>query len=146
MAARPAAESLVEEMAERNTEIVRAAVEALLQRDVPGMLARLAPDVELIPARAVLEGTTYRGHDGFRRFVADMDEDWHEYAPTPGEIRDLGGNMVLVLGRFHGRGKASGVEFSADAAWLCELHDARITRVRFFADEAAALEAAAPGG
>jgi ketosteroid isomerase-like protein len=39
------------------------------------------------------------------------------------------------------RGRASGVALDAPAAWLCDLRDGRVSKVRFFADSAAALEA-----
>jgi ketosteroid isomerase-like protein len=121
-------------------EIVRSAFEAYIAGDTARVLEALAPDVELFPIRAVLEGTPYCGHEGFRKFLDDMTEDWQETRPEAKELRDLGDGRVLVVGRFHGR-SASGVEVETPATWLCELAGAKIVRMRFYTDEAAALEA-----
>lgn len=123
-----------------DVEIVRAALGAYVDHDVPGVLETLDPDVELYPVRAVLEGTPYTGHEGFRRFIADMSEDWREFTIDADEVRDLGAGRVLVAGRFRGQG-ASGVEVDTPAVWVCEVRDGRIVRLRFYADEAAALAA-----
>ena len=126
-----------------DVEIVRAALRAYVEHDVPHVLEALDPAVELYPIRAVFEGTPYRGHEGFRKFIEDMSEDWQESTIEADEVRDLGAGRVLVAGRFRGQG-ASGVEVDTPAVWVCELRDGRIVRLRFYADEAAAL--AAVGG
>ena len=123
-------------------EIVRKALAAFNAGDNDLVLASFDPDVELVTVRAVLEGSEYRGYDGFRRFVADMAEDWDTFHPEPDEVRELGGGRVLVLGHLQARGKASGMEVDSTAAWLCDVREGRITRVRFYKDEQAALEAA----
>jgi ketosteroid isomerase-like protein len=128
-------------MSDDNVEVVRRALEAYNERDVPLVLEMLDPDVELLPVRAVLEGTAYRGHSGFRQFLEDMAEDWEEFHPQPDSFRDLGEDRVLVAGRFCGRGKASGMEVETPAVWLCELREGKVMRVRFYSDEQAALEA-----
>ena len=128
-------------MADGNLDTVRSAIGALKRGNIPGVLECLDADVELVPIRAAMEGTSYRGHDGFRQFYADITEDWDDYAPDAHEVRDIGADRVLVVGKFHGRGKASGVEVETPAVWVCDLRDAKIIAVRFYNDEQAALEA-----
>jgi ketosteroid isomerase-like protein len=128
-------------MADANLDTVRSAIEALKQGDIPAVLECLDAGVELVPIRAAMEGTSYGGHDGFRQFYADITDDWDDYAPDAHEIRDIGDDRVLVVGKFHGRGKASGMEVETPAVWVCDLRDAKITAVRFYNDEQAALEA-----
>jgi ketosteroid isomerase-like protein len=128
-------------MADSNLGTVRSALRALKDGDVPGVIRWLDADVEMIPIRAAMEGTSYRGHEGFRQFYADITDDWDDYRPDAEDIRDIGEDRVLVVGKFHGRGKASGVEVETPAVWVCQLRDARITNVRFYNDEHAALEA-----
>lgn len=36
----------------------------------------LDPEAEWIPITAVLEGNSYHGHDGVRRWIEDMRRDW----------------------------------------------------------------------
>lgn len=131
-------------MSEADVDTIRAGLAALNKRDVDGMLASLQPDAELVPLRAVLEGTVYRGHGGLRQWLADMAEDWDDLRIDTDEVRSLDGGRVLVLGRFHARGKSSGVRLDQAAAWICELAGGKVARIRFFADADAALGAAAP--
>ena len=132
-------------MSQADVETIRSGLAALNRRDVEGMVATLRPDAELVPLRAVLDGTVYRGHDGLRRWLADMAEDWDDLRIECDELRGLAGSRVLVLGRFHARGKSSGVRLDQPAAWICELSDGKVARIRFFADATAALEEAESG-
>jgi ketosteroid isomerase-like protein len=134
------------EMAEENIEIIRTTIEAYNRRDVPAVLERLDPDVELLPIRAVLDGMVYRGHDGFKQFMDDMSEEWEEFHPEPEEFRKLGGDHVMVLGRFCGRTRTSGVEVDSPGIWMCELRDGMIRRVQFYTDAAAAQGGFGQGG
>ena len=129
-------------MTQENVDTVRAGLEAVNRRDVEGMLATLHRDAEMVPAKAVLEGTVYRGHDGLRRWVDEMADDWDDFRIEPLEVRSLEGDRVLVLGDVHARGK-SGVAMDQPAAWICELTDGKVTRIHFYADADAALAAAA---
>jgi ketosteroid isomerase-like protein len=132
-------------MSSEEVETVQAGLAALNRRDVDGMLATLRPDAELVPARAVLEGTAYRGHAGLRQWFDDMAEDWDDFRIDVHEVRDLTGSRVLVLAHFHARGKSSGVNVDQPAAWVCRLVEGKVAHIRFFADEDTALAAVAAG-
>ena len=136
-------------MSERDLETIRGGLEALNRRDLDGMLSALAEDVELVPLRAVLEGTVYRGHAGLRRWLEDMSEDWDDFRIESLEVRDLGMDRILILGRFHARGRSSGVQLDWPAAWICQMAAGKVSRMRFYADAESALaeaDAAAAGG
>jgi uncharacterized protein len=130
-------------MPQEDVETIRAGLAAVNRRDVEGMLSTLHPDAEMVPAKAVLEGSVYRGHEGLRRWVDEMAEDWDDFHIDPHEVRGLEEGRVLVLGRFQARGK-SGVTMDQPAAWICELTAGKVARIRFYADADAALAAAAP--
>jgi ketosteroid isomerase-like protein len=121
-----------------SVEIVRRAAEAYQRRDMEAVLESLSADVELYPVRAVLEGEPYHGHEGFRRFLDDMKQDWEEFHTHLEEVRDLGDDRVLVIGRFSARGM-SGVQLDSPAVWKCEVREGKIARLRFYTDEEAAL-------
>ena len=112
--------------------------------DVEGIAAALDPDVELVPLRGVLDGSTYRGHDGMRRWLEDMREDWTEFELGLDDVTQLGPGRVLVQATMHLRGH-SGVVLSSPAAWLCDMRAGRVSRIRFYADSAAAVAAAESG-
>jgi len=128
-------------MSAKDVETIQEAVAALNRGDVDGMAAALDPDVELVPLRAALDGSVYRGHEGLRRWMADMAEDWTEFEVALQEVRELGQGRVMIQATMHLRGQ-SGVALDSPAAWLCDMRDGRIGRIRFYADSAAALAAA----
>lgn len=117
---------------------MRAGIDAWNRRDVSAAIEFLHEDAELIPMRAVFEGTVYRGPDGFKVLLSDMSDDWEDFSLEADEVREIDDSRVLVLGRILGRGRASGMEIEAPAAWVCELRDEKVTRVQFYAHEEAA--------
>lgn len=125
-----------------NVEIVRSTLDAWADGDVEAMVAPFATDCELIPLRAQLEGTPYRGREGARRFWDDLHADWEELMLPVDEIRDLG-DRVVVLGRLVARGRTSGVDLDVPIGHLWELRDGEIVRMRAFSDPDEALRAGA---
>jgi ketosteroid isomerase-like protein len=127
-------------MSQENLEVPRRLIDAYDRGDVPAFLELLDPDVEWIPIMAVLEGRVYRGPEGVRQWLGDLAGDWEYFQPVYEEYRDLG-DRVLVLGRWRARGRASGVELeNQPAAWLYEIKDGKVVRMRTFTDRAEALE------
>src|SRR2546422_3454518 len=47
------------------------------------------------PLRGVLEGTVYHGHEGFRRWLEDMAEDWDEFHLEMVDASEVGSRWVL---------------------------------------------------
>jgi ketosteroid isomerase-like protein len=124
-----------------NTEVVERLIKAFEDGDTEAALAELHPEVEFLPIRAQLEGTSYRGHDGYRRVVADFEEDWEDLRLPPERIHEAG-DRVVVSGRMVARGKASGVELDIPLALLYELREGKVVRIESFADPDEALRAA----
>jgi ketosteroid isomerase-like protein len=133
-------------MRQATVDLIARGVDAFNAGDIDGMLAPFHPDVEFQPLRAVLEGTVYRGHEGFRRWLEDMAEDWERFDLDVIDVSEVGSGWVLIHGRVHARGRASGVELEATGAWLCRLRDGLICRLRFYRDVESALEAVRGGG
>jgi ketosteroid isomerase-like protein len=129
-------------MRQRTLDLISQGVEAFNAGDIEGMLGPMHPEVEFQPLRAVLEGSVYHGHEGFRRWLEDTAEDWQEFDLQVIDVSEVGANSVLVHGRVHARARTSGVELDTTAAWLCELRDGLIGRLHFYRDVEAALEAA----
>lgn len=128
-------------MSATDVETIRKGIAALNRGDVDGMKAAVDPEVELVPLRAVLDGSTYHGHEGLRRWMGDIAEDWTEYELTLHEVRELRPGRLLVRATMRLRGRSSGVAVDSPAAWLCDMRAAKIARIRFFADSEAALAA-----
>ena len=87
-----------------------------------------------------MEATVYRGHEGVRELVRDIDEAFAEAVEIV-EIRDLG-DRVLAIGRLRARGKASGADTESPIGFLADFRNAKLTRVLSYLDPKEALEAA----
>ncbi len=128
-------------MSTENVQIIRRLVEAFNDRDLDSMVEHMQPDAELHPLRAQLEGKAYRGHEGLREMLADFDQDWEYVRMEPEEYRDAD-DEVVVLGRLHGRGRASGVELDVPMGFVWTLRDGKVVRAKTFSEQADALRAA----
>ena len=125
-------------MASDAVENVRSGIDAYNRGDAEALVELSDPDVTMVPIRALLEGTEYRGHEGVRRFLADMDEDWTEREVIADEMREVGGR-VLVLGSFRAVGRASGSEVRHPLAWIAVVRDGLLVGLRAYTDPEAAL-------
>jgi uncharacterized protein len=127
-------------MSQDNVDVVRRGFEAFNARDVDGLVALSSPDCEWLPFRAQLEGMVYRGHQGVRQFVSDMDDDWERFQIDPIEFHDHGERIAMV-GQVRALGRGSGVEVDSIAGFVFELSHARIRRLTSYSDPRAALDA-----
>jgi ketosteroid isomerase-like protein len=136
-------------MSEENVDMVRRAFEAFNRTyaagttDLSEFLDFLDPNVEWVPIMAVLEGTTYHGHEGMRRWIEDMKQDWAAFEPRPEEFRGLGDDRVLALGGWRAQGRGGDVLLNIpQAAWLIQVRNGKIVRLQTFTERKRALEAA----
>jgi ketosteroid isomerase-like protein len=133
-------------MSPENVEIVRSAFAAWNRGDYEAWLDLWGDEAELYPMRSQLEGGAYHGHDGLRRFVADMAEDWDELRFQVDDVRSTG-EQIVGLGRFRARGRASGAELDVPLGVVGVVRGERIVYARFFSNPRDALKAAGvPGG
>ena len=80
-------------MSQANVETYKRGVGAFNRRDIEGLLEELDPGIEMqlaLPAMFGGEATAFRGHDGCRNLVRDLDEAFAELQIEISEIRDLG--------------------------------------------------------
>ena len=133
-------------MSQENVEIARRAFEAFNRTFAEGtddVYALLDPDVEFIPIMAILEGITYKGHEGVRQWIEDVKRDWVDFEPRPEDFRDLGDDRVLVLGSWRARGRGGDQLLDIpQAAWLTQYRKGRLVRLQTFTERKKALEAA----
>jgi ketosteroid isomerase-like protein len=128
-------------MSQENVEAMRQVTEAFNRGDGDAFDCHLTSDAEVVPVRAALEGTTYRGPDAGTQYCAAVDQSWENLGWEVEEIRD-GGSWVLALGHIRGEGRDSGAAIDARAGWLAHFREGRIARFQTFANRADALEAA----
>jgi uncharacterized protein len=128
-------------MSQENVKLVGLAHERLNEGDIGGLIALCDRDFELDMSARILNPRTYRGHEGIRRFYDEVSEVWEEFRWEPLRFLDAADKVVVLL-HSHGRGRGSGMEMARDAAMVWTVHEDRAVSVRFYIDQAEALEAA----
>ena len=132
-------------MSQENLELVRRACEALNAGDIDGLVRLCHEDFDLDMSDRVFNPERYSGHEGIRRFYAEVKEPWEHYTWEVEDLRDHG-DVVLALVRTRGRGRGSGLELDREAAMVWTVRAGRATGLRFYRDREAAVEAVeAPG-
>jgi ketosteroid isomerase-like protein len=128
-------------MSQENVEVVRAMYEVANARDkLDADFALLAAEVEFHVSGAFPDlDPVYRGHEGVRKLNEALNEPWLTLSLDPEKFIDAG-SRVLVLSRFHARGR-DGMELKLDLANLWTVRDGQIVKMEAFADHERALEA-----
>ena len=135
-------------MSEENVETLRDGFDAFARGDIDDVLERLDPDVDWSPAIGPILGVeTVRGREALRRFLTrDLFEGFDQFKAEPLSIEDLGGEHVLVIVRYTGRGQSSGIEMDMTSASLYRMCDGKVVTMRDYPTRAEALEAAGLSG
>ena len=131
-------------MSQANVDAFKRALEAYNRRDTDAFLEAFDPVAEIHPLTLAMfgkQGTTYRGHEGIREFIRDVEEVLPGIQIEPLEVRDLG-ERIVANGRLHAQGRSSGAEVESPIAWLVGFRAGKIVRMRDFLDLQNALEAA----
>jgi ketosteroid isomerase-like protein len=120
-------------------------LEAYNRRDLDAAVVAAHPEFEYHPGRdwvdAGLVEPCYRGLEGYRRYVATVDEVWGgENYLKPVELIDLG-DRIVMLANGTMRAQASGVRLSEAFALVSTLQDGRSIHLQEYYDHAEALEA-----
>jgi ketosteroid isomerase-like protein len=121
--------------ASTNEEVVGSLFEAFSRRDLSSVLDLVHPEVVFQPMTAAVTraGAPYRGHEGIRRYVQDVEEHWDELTIRPVQIR-AAGDAVVALGMVSGRGRGGAFE-DAPTTWVVKLRDGKVIAAQIFSDE-----------
>ena len=77
-------------------ETVLALFAAFADRDADAAEAVLHPDLEFFPqptGELARRSEPYRGHAGFRRYLADVERLWEEFTVEPSDVRSAGAGV-----------------------------------------------------
>jgi ketosteroid isomerase-like protein len=131
-------------MSKENVEVVRRAYEAWNLGDLETAFEFLDVDVEVSVPPDLPEAGTYRGRAEIRRWVAEqLLPILEEARAEPEEFLDAG-DQVVVLVRYFGRGKASGIEVRGAVvdSHVWTLRDGKVQKLQMYQGTEKALEAA----
>ncbi len=120
---------------------MREAVEAFNRGDYESWINTFDPEGEFWPLRSQLDGRSYQGHEGLRRFVREMEEEWSDARFRLTELRDVDDTVVGVAD-FQAKGRTSGVEIDVPVGFVVRFEVGTPIYGRFYSDPKEALEAA----
>ncbi len=93
-------------MSQENVEVVRRFYEAQLRGETERVIEMADPAIRVDMSERVFNPTVYEGHEGSRRFYAEIDEIWDDFRVEPLEFIDAG-DKVVVSHVVRGRGRAA---------------------------------------
>jgi ketosteroid isomerase-like protein len=127
-------------MSRDNVELVREGFARWNEGDYDFIFNSATRDIELLSRFGSLTGEPYRGHEGVREWLADIQQSFERFNLWLDDVRDLG-DEVLAIGGLNLRARGSGLDMKEPMGWVFEFRGGRVARMRFYAQPAQALEA-----
>lgn len=126
-------------------QIIRRLFEAFSQRRLEDILPLLTEDVVFQPmtAQVTQAGSPYVGHEGMRRYAADVEAQWDELTLFPTQIK-AAGQAAVALGVVSGRGRTGSFQ-DVPATWMFKFRGERVATIQIFSDARHLLEALGTG-
>jgi ketosteroid isomerase-like protein len=121
-----------------NVDLVRAVYDRFRGGDPEGALSLYDPEVEVHDRPELPDPRVYRGHEGV---LASLDASRAEFAGfdlVPEEFVDAGDRVIVVF-RFLGTGRESGVPIEERLCHSWTVRDGRVIRMEVHSDREAAL-------
>jgi uncharacterized protein len=129
-------------MSQETVEFVRRAFAAGIDDDYSDLIAGLDENVEMLGAVGGFEeGKVTRGRAAVARELALDTSVWAERRYEVQRLIDAGDQIVAVVHEYR-RGRASGIEISADMALIYSFRDGKVFRIEPYMSQSEALEAA----
>jgi ketosteroid isomerase-like protein len=132
-------------MSQDNLELVRQGFARWQAADYDRLLdfflANAAPDIELHSRFGGFSGEPYRGYDGVRAWLADIQENFERFTPWQDEVREAGHCRVLAIGGIRFRARGSGVDMAERLGWVFEFANGQLLQMRFYGSPSEAFEA-----
>jgi ketosteroid isomerase-like protein len=119
-------------------ELVRRAYAALAARDFEALAELADPQFELDITDRVFNPATYRGEEGLRRFLAEVDELWESMDMRVERLVERD-DEVLALLAVAIKGRGSGLTLQDRIAQRWTAREGKLVRMQVRADQEAAL-------
>lgn len=110
-------------MPEAHADLARAFTAAFNSGNVDALIACCDPSVEFHSTFAAVGGAVYSGHDGMRKWYADLQEAWDEIRSELEAVFDVGEGRLLVFTVLHARGLHSGAAAVLSVATVTTLRN-----------------------
>ena len=129
-------------MSEGNVELIRGLYRRFEEGDEDGALALLDPAMEVHDRPEIPDPQVYRGYDGVRAALQGSRDTFEQLNFIPEEYLDAGDDQVVVVFRFQGVGRGSGVEVDEQLAHRWTIRDGKPVRLTVHSSRDDALRAA----
>ncbi len=120
---------------------MREAYEALSRNDLDRLMELLDPAVEFRNPDYAMESGIRHGHDGFRKAMEATNEVLEDVRFDIEQVVEAG-DLIVVAGRSHGRGRGGGVPVESQFGHVLELRADMVVAVSWFQSPAEAFAAA----
>jgi ketosteroid isomerase-like protein len=100
------------------------------------------PDVEIINAEGWVIETTYRGHEGLRRWWEDLAEAFGDFRIVLEEVMNVDEERVLTTQRFVAHFRTTEIAFDGPWASILWIRDEKVVRAHGHLSKRRALRAA----
>jgi hypothetical protein len=136
-------------MSSENLEIARRLIEANRsgppEETIERGVALVHPELEFHSRLSSVEGATYRGHEGARRYFADMSDAWRDWRIELEEVEDLEADRVVAQVMMHAVGQ-SGVAIELRSWIVVGIVEKKVRTMDVYTSREEALAAAGTGG
>jgi len=129
-------------MGNPNVQRVHEVLAAYVRGDEEKLREAFGGEAEIYGAPGLVNSGTYRGYEGFQRWIRQWNEAWAEERFELGEFIEVDESVLVVPARVTGRGAASGLEIDNVFGWLFEWRDGRASRFHAYPTVEEAMEAA----
>jgi ketosteroid isomerase-like protein len=127
-----------------NVELVYETLGACMRGDEETLRVLMHPEGLLVifGDPGIVNAGTYRGFDGYQRWVREWEEAWDEVNYELGELVEVGDAFLVAPVHVVGRGAGSGVEIDSTFGGMYEWRDGRATRFHVYPTVESALDVA----
>jgi ketosteroid isomerase-like protein len=131
-------------VSQENVEFLSRHLEDWQRDDFDAFVSKTHPDIEW---HAVLQrlvegpGSVYRGREGIGRLWHAYRTEFDGFEVEADEIRDVGDDRVVLLGRISWRGAASGIETESPFAMVVTIREGKMFRSLDYLSREDALKA-----
>ena len=124
---------------ESNLEVVHAVYDRFRGGDTEGALALYSPDVEVHDRPEIPDPQVHHGYEGVLAALNDSRTEFAALDILPEEFIEADDGRVVVVFKFVGRGRESGVPVEQRLFHAWTVRDGLVTRMEVHSDREAAL-------
>lgn len=119
---------------------IEAAFDAISRMDADALVSLCDPEVEFESRITALEDASYTGHDGVRRYIANLADAFEFIHAESSEVVEADGRAVITNG-FRARGRGAGVELEQRFFVAGKAREGQLVWWGFFDTRGEALDA-----